>query len=77
MGRQEYRSTFNSIKSNTAPPETSGSILGRPEHSNVDATEENDLKNNVMKMIKTLKKEMKNCPKEVKGKANKKLEKNQ
>ena len=40
--------------------ELSGSTTGRPEHSSPKEAEENDLKYNFMKMIETLKEEIKN-----------------
>ncbi|KAL6040074.1 hypothetical protein STEG23_003010, partial [Scotinomys teguina] len=64
MGGQQCKNTFNSIKSNTAPPETSASTTARTEHLNADEAEENDLKNNFMKMTQAFKEEMKNSLKE-------------
>ena len=52
MDRQQWcKNTLNNIKSNTAPPEMSGSITARPEHLNPYETEENDLKNNFVRMV--------------------------
>lgn len=45
--------------SNTAPSGTSGSTTVRPQHPNTDEAEENDLKNNLIKMTEALKHEMK------------------
>ena len=41
------------------PPESRDSTPKRPEHPNTDEAEENDLKNNFMKMIEALKEDMK------------------
>ena len=59
------------MKSKKAPPETSGSTTARPEHPNADEAEENNLKNNFMKMIEALKEEMKNFLKEKEKKTTK------
>ena len=59
MGRQQGRSTLNNIKSNRIPPETSGSTTARPEHPNTDEAEENNLKNNFMKMVEEIKDSLK------------------
>ena len=40
---KQFKNTLNNINSNTAQPETSGSIIARPEHSNTDEAEENNL----------------------------------
>ncbi|MGE9641862.1 hypothetical protein ACQP3J_33010, partial [Escherichia coli] len=40
------------------PPESRDSTAARPEHPNADATEENGLKNNSMKMIEALKEDI-------------------
>ena len=42
-----------------APPEPSYLTTVRPEHSNTAEAQENDLKNNFMKMIEVLKEKMK------------------
>ena len=73
MCRQQGNNTLNNTKTNTAPPETNGSIE-RPEHSNADEAEENNTKNNFMKMIEALKEEMKISLKEMDEKANTKLD---
>lgn len=73
MGRQQYKNTFNSIKSNMAPTESSSSTTERPEHPNSDEAEENNLKNNFMKMIEALKEEMKISLKEIEESTNKKI----
>lgn len=44
MGIQQYKNTFNNIKSNVAPPGSSGFTTARPEHSNTDEAEGNNLK---------------------------------
>ena len=59
-----------------AMPEPSGPTTGRPEHPNPEEAEENDLKYNFMKMIATLKGEMKNSLKEMEKK-DKKIGRNQ
>ena len=51
-----------------ATPEPSGQKTGRPEHPNPEKAEENGLKYNFMKMIETLKEEMKNFLKEMEEK---------
>ena len=56
------------------PTKISGSTTARLEHPKADETEENDLKNNLMKMIEAIKEEMKNSLKEIEEKANKILE---
>ena len=66
--------TLKNKTCSTAPPETSDSTVARPKHPNTDEAEENDIKNNFMKMIETLKEEMKNSLKEMEEKTNKKLE---
>lgn len=58
MGRQQGKSTLNSIKSKTTPPETGGSTTARPEHAKRDETKKY-LENNFMKMFEALKNEMK------------------
>ncbi|KAL6087313.1 hypothetical protein STEG23_029953 [Scotinomys teguina] len=44
MGKKQCKNTFNSIKSNMAPPELTDDTMARPEHSNEDE-EENNPKN--------------------------------
>ncbi|KAL6083245.1 hypothetical protein STEG23_014627 [Scotinomys teguina] len=74
MGRLQRKSTYNSMKNKTSP-ESSPTPTSRPEHCNVEKAEENDLKNNLMKMIEeALKGKMKNAVKEIEEKTNKKLE---
>ncbi|KAL6038066.1 hypothetical protein STEG23_031098 [Scotinomys teguina] len=74
MGRRQCKSTYNNMKNKTSP-ESSPPLTPRPEHCNVDKTEENDLKNSLMKMIKeALEGKMKNAVKEIEEKTNKKLE---
>lgn len=53
-------------------PQLSGSTT-RPELPNIDDEEENNLKDNFMKMIEAFKQEMKNPLKEIEQKMNKKL----
>ena len=74
MDRQQCKNTLNNINSNTAPPEVSGSTTARSQHPNADGAEENDRKNNLMKMIEALKEEMKNFLKEIEEKTNKNLD---
>ncbi|KAK7807988.1 hypothetical protein U0070_016378 [Myodes glareolus] len=62
------------MKSNMAPPETGDSTAARPEYHGTYETEENDLKNNFMKMIEALIKEKKTSLKEMEEKMNKTLE---
>ena len=57
-----------------ATPESSGHTTGIPEHPTPADAEENNLKYNLMKMVETLKEEMKNSLKEMEEKTNKKLE---
>lgn len=71
MGRAQGKNTLNNRKSNTAPPET---ITARPEHPKADEAEENNRKNNFMKMTEALRKEMRNSLKDVQEKTNKILE---
>ena len=61
----------NNIRSTTAPPETSGSIIARPEHDHTDEAQDNNLMNNFKKMIEGLKEEMKNPLRQMEGKTNK------
>ncbi|KAL6084853.1 hypothetical protein STEG23_022049 [Scotinomys teguina] len=71
MGRRQCKSTYNNIKNKTSP-ESSPPPTSRPEHCNVDKAEENDLKNNLMKMIEeALEGKMKNAVKEIEEKTNK------
>ena len=56
-----------------APPEPSGPTIARHEHANTDEAEENDLKNNFMKMIEALKEEMKISLKEMEEKTKRKF----
>lgn len=60
MGRQHGRNTLNNTKNNTATSETRDSTARRHEHSNTDEIEENETKNNFIKMIEALKEERKN-----------------
>ena len=48
--------------------------MARPEHPNTDKAEENNHKNNFIKIIEAFIKEMRNSLKEVEEKTNKKLE---
>ena len=53
------------------PLESRDSTPVRPEHPNANEAEENDLKNNFMKMIEALKEDMRKSPKEMEEKQNK------
>ena len=55
MGRRQCKSTFNNLKNNMVPPEPCSPTTGRPDHPNPEEIEENNLKNNFIKMIGTLK----------------------
>lgn len=57
-----------------APSEPSDPTTARPEHSSAAETKGNELKNYFMKMIETLKEEMKNSLEEAEGKKSKNLE---
>lgn len=69
MDRQQYKYTFNKIKSNTILPETRGSKLVRAKHPSTDETGENDLTNT--KMIEAFKEGMRNSFKEIDEKTQK------
>ena len=56
------------------PPEPSGHTTGRLDHPTPEDIEKNDFKHYLMKMMKTLKEEVKNSLKETEEKINKKLE---
>ena len=73
MGRQQCKNTLNNKKHDMAPPEPSSSTTERPEHPNIDDTEENDLKN-FMKIIEAFKEKMKNSLEEKMEKTKKKWE---
>lgn len=60
MGRQKCKNTLNNTKRYMAPPEISGPTLARPEQHNTNVAEGNKTKNNLMKMIRGLKEEIKN-----------------
>lgn len=60
IGRQQDKNTLNSIKSSTSPPETNGSTVVRPKHSNADEAEQNDLKITVLRLLRPLKRKQKN-----------------
>ena len=55
-------------------PESSDSSTRRLEHPNPEEVEEIDFKCNLMKMMETLKQEVKNSLKEMEEKTNKRLE---
>lgn len=61
MGKRQCMNTFNNVKrtmANMMPPELSGFTRGSSELPNTDKAEENNLKNNFMKMTEALKEEM-------------------
>ena len=55
-------------------PESREHTTGRLEHPNPEEVEEIDFKHNILKMIETLKQDMKNSFKETEEKTNKNLE---
>lgn len=57
IGRQQGRNTLNNTKNNIATPEARDSTVRRHERSNTDVIEENETKNNFIKMIEALKEE--------------------
>lgn len=63
INRCQSNKSFNNLKTITTP-EPSGHTTGRPDHHNPEA-EENGLKYTFLKMIDTLKEEMKNFLKEM------------
>ena len=71
MGRRQCKNAFNNVKDNMASHEPSDSITATTELSNTDEAEENNLKNNFMKVIKVLTGKMKQSLKEIKDKRNK------
>lgn len=60
-----------------AAPETSDPTSARLEQSSTEEAEGNDLEINFVKVIETLKEEMRNYLEEMEGKTNKELEKYQ
>ena len=73
MGRCQYKNSSNNLKNNI----TSGSseqTKGRLEHPNPEDVEEIDFKHSIMKVIESLKQEVKNSLKEMDEKNSKKLE---
>ncbi|KAL6078508.1 hypothetical protein STEG23_011077 [Scotinomys teguina] len=74
MGRRQCKSKYNNMKNKTSP-ESSPPPTPRPEQCNVDKSEENDLKNSLVKMIEeALEGKMKDAIKDIEEKTNKKLE---
>lgn len=59
MPKLQCKNTANNNLGNMAPPEPNYAMTAKPEHSNSAETQENDLKTNIMEMIKILKKEIK------------------
>ncbi|KAL6031347.1 hypothetical protein STEG23_006887 [Scotinomys teguina] len=77
MGRRQCKSTYNTIKDKTTP-ESSPPSTPRPDHCNIDKTEENDLKKSLMKMLEeAFEEKMKNVNKEIGGKHRQKIGGNQ
>ncbi|MGE9715022.1 RBD-like domain-containing protein, partial [Escherichia coli] len=74
MGRRQYKNTFNNRKINMIPPESRDYTPARHEHPNTDDGEENNLKNNFMKMIETLREEIKKSFREMEEKTNQKMQ---
>ena len=72
MGRMQYKNTFDNIKSNITPPETTGFTIAILELPNAEEAEANYLSNNFMKMIEALKEEINNSFKQMEEKTNKK-----
>ena len=58
-------------------PEPSGHTTGRLDHPNPEEAEENNFKQNFMRMNETFKEEMKIFLKNMEEKTNKKIERNQ
>ncbi|KAL6068206.1 hypothetical protein STEG23_035253 [Scotinomys teguina] len=59
MSRCQCKNTGNNIKTYMTPLEPSDSTPARPEHTNAEAAEEINPKNDFKKMIEALKEEMK------------------
>ncbi|ERE67187.1 GTPase IMAP family member 3-like protein [Cricetulus griseus] len=74
MGRRQYKNTSNNRKTNMMPPESRDSTPVRPKHTNTDGAEENNLKNNFMQIIETLREEMRKSFREMEEKTNQKME---
>lgn len=60
MRKHQCKNIVNNRKCNMAPQKPTNPTTARPEHSNVSEPQENNLKNNFMKMIRAFKEEMKN-----------------
>ena len=69
---QDY---LNNLKSNLITPESSEHTSGRLEHPNPEDVQEIDFKRNIMKMIESLKQDVKNYLKEMEEKNTKSLKK--
>ncbi|KAL6073605.1 hypothetical protein STEG23_027906 [Scotinomys teguina] len=74
--QQRDREWYNDPKSSATQDvsEPSPSTTARPEYHNVEEPEENNLKNNFMRMLEAFIKERKNSLKEIENKTNKTLE---
>ncbi|KAL6093465.1 hypothetical protein STEG23_027879 [Scotinomys teguina] len=65
IGQRQCKRTYNNIKNKTSP-ESSPPPTSRPEYCNIEKADENDLKNNLMKMLEeALEGKMKNDSKEI------------
>lgn len=62
MSRCQHENTYSNIKSRVTTLEPSGSTAIRTENLNAEEAENNDLKNNIMKMIEAIKEKMKKIP---------------
>ncbi|KAK7815479.1 hypothetical protein U0070_005591 [Myodes glareolus] len=74
MGRHQCKNSSSNLKSNMITPESSEHARGRLEHPNPEEVEEIDFKCNVMKVLETIKQDVKNSFKEMEEKTNKKVE---
>ena len=72
MDRHQGKNSSDNLKSNMITAESSEHATGRLEHPNPEEVEEMDFKRNLMKMMETLKQEVKNSLKEMEEKTNKK-----
>ena len=74
MGRCQCKNSSNNLKNNIITPESSEHTTGRLEYPNPEEVEEIDFKHNIMKVIESLKQDVKNSLKEMDEKNNKKFE---
>ena len=73
MGRCQCKNSSNNLKNNIITPESSEHTTGRLEYPNPEEVEEIDFKRNIMKVIESLKQDVKNSLKEMDEKNNKKF----